>query len=91
MGHDLRLGPRRCALDPCGRCHFLDWFYRRLPDGWSPRFHVEQGPDSKQRIWMSHGGGFYLMEKLSKPTFMPKQLHWFKWEAAITWFQVWPC
>ena len=62
------------------------WIGSTAVFGWmESRFHVEQGPDGKQRIWMVHGGGFYLMEKLSKPTFMPKQLHWFKWEAAITW------
>jgi uncharacterized membrane protein len=37
-----------------------------------------------QELWMVHGGGFYRVEKL--PWQVPqKVLHWFQWEAALTW------
>lgn len=36
--------------------------------------------------WMVHGGGFYHVEKYSvAPAALPPDLHWFKWEAYLTW------
>ena len=34
--------------------------------------------------YMVHGGFFYRVEK-QQPTAMPKVLHWFKYEALLTW------
>jgi len=42
-------------------------------------------PGEKQFVWMVHSGGFYAVEKQKIPQLMPPMLHWFKWEAAITW------
>ena len=37
-------------------------------------------------LWMVHGGGFYLVEKLQMgPVKVPEHLHWFKWESYCTW------
>ena len=37
-------------------------------------------------LWMVHSGGFYRVERRRVgPGAMPRTLHWFKWEAAITW------
>lgn len=37
-------------------------------------------------VWMVHGGGFYQLQKfLVAPPELPKDLHWFKWEAYATW------
>lgn len=37
-------------------------------------------------LWAVHGGGFYQAQKYAgAPPEMPKQLHWFKWEAYSTW------
>ncbi len=37
-------------------------------------------------LWAVHGGGFYHNEKfLVAPPQLPKELHWFKWEAYTTW------
>lgn len=36
-------------------------------------------------LWMVHGGGFYFLEKQKLPALMPQTLHWFKWEALLTW------
>jgi len=36
--------------------------------------------------WMVHGGGFYHARKfLVAPPSLPKELHWFKYEAYFTW------
>lgn len=37
-------------------------------------------------LWAVHGGGFYYLEKYKvAPTKIPKDLHWFKYEAYFTW------
>ena len=37
-------------------------------------------------LWAVHGGGFYHPQKyLVAPKELPKELHWFKWEAYWTW------
>jgi uncharacterized membrane protein len=36
-------------------------------------------------VWMVHSGGFYLVEKQKSPQAIPGKLHWFRWEAVITW------
>jgi len=36
-------------------------------------------------LWAVHGGGFYYLEKYKHfPKVIPKDLHWFKWEAYFT-------
>jgi len=37
-------------------------------------------------LWAVHGGGFYNPQKyLNAPAALPAHLHWFKWEAYVTW------
>ena len=37
-------------------------------------------------VWMVHGGGCYHVEKYAvAPDELPEDLHWFKWEAYLTW------
>ncbi|WP_205701569.1 urate hydroxylase PuuD [Hymenobacter rigui] len=37
-------------------------------------------------LWAVHGGGFYYLEKYKlAPKEIPKALHWFKYEAYLTW------
>ncbi|MES2115689.1 MAG: urate hydroxylase PuuD [Pseudomonadota bacterium] len=37
-------------------------------------------------LWAVHGGGFYNPQKyLVAPAELPRELHWFKWEAYTTW------
>ena len=37
-------------------------------------------------VWAVHGGGFYHVEKFTvAPEKLPTTLHWFKWEAYLTW------
>jgi uncharacterized membrane protein len=43
-------------------------------------------PDLEGSLWMVHSGGFYRVERRRiGPGRMPSVLHWFKWEAALTW------
>jgi len=42
--------------------------------------------DIAGNLWAIHGGGFYYVEKYKiAPTKIPKELHWFKYEAYFTW------
>ncbi len=37
-------------------------------------------------LWAVHGGGFYYLEKYKvAPKVIPRELHWFKYEAYFTW------
>ena len=50
-------------------------------------------PDSEEakkgvagELWAVHGGGFYNPQKYAvAPAALPANLHWFKWEAYVTW------
>ncbi|HEY0142870.1 MAG TPA: urate hydroxylase PuuD [Thermoanaerobaculia bacterium] len=55
-----------------GATYYFTWLDRR--------FHTTD-PDE---VWMVHSGGFYVVRKQSQPS-AAHTLHWFKWEAAITW------
>jgi uncharacterized membrane protein len=45
--------------------------------------NAEENPGG--RVYMVHSGGFYVVEKKKALDAMPKTLHWFKWEAGLTW------
>ncbi len=45
----------------------------------------KKGDKSDKYVWMVHSGGFYLVEKQKRPSLMGQTLHWFKWEAGLTW------
>jgi len=36
-------------------------------------------------VWMVHSGGFYTVEKQKSLGVGPEQVHWFRWEALMTW------
>jgi uncharacterized membrane protein len=55
-----------------GATYYFTWLDRR--------FHTTD-PD---QVWMVHSGGFYVVEKTKQPS-PTHTLHWFKWEAAMTW------
>jgi uncharacterized membrane protein len=43
-------------------------------------------PELKGDMWMVHGGGFFFVEKYQViPKEIPRELHWFKYEAYFTW------
>jgi uncharacterized membrane protein len=46
----------------------------------------EGGKGHVGKAWLFHGGGFYQVEKsLAAPPSILHSLHWFKWEAYVTW------
>lgn len=54
-----------------GQTFFFTWLDRR--------FHTEKN------VWMVHSGGFYIVDKQKVPQLRDQTLHWFRWEAALTW------
>ncbi|MEO8166859.1 MAG: urate hydroxylase PuuD, partial [bacterium] len=61
-----------------GATFFFTWL-----DGRFTEMLASGGSD--KNVWMVHSGGFYVVEKQKVPKVMPEKLHWFRWEAAITW------
>lgn len=65
-----------------GQTYFFTWldgrFSEMIPS-------AAQGETPDRHVWMVHSGGFYLVDKQNRPVMMPTKLHWFRWEAAITW------
>jgi uncharacterized membrane protein len=59
-----------------GQTWLFMWLDRRLED-------ALENPGGQ--LFMVHSGGFYVVEKRPGLASMPKTLHWFKWEAAVTW------
>ena len=52
--------------------------------------HLNRKPPQDEGIdgnlWAVHGGGFYHLKKFTNgPDKLPDVLHWFKWEAYMTW------
>ncbi|HET8713940.1 MAG TPA: urate hydroxylase PuuD, partial [Gemmatimonadales bacterium] len=63
-----------------GSSFYFIWLDRALAKPSSPRPGVEGD------LWMVHSGGFYQVEKRRPgPGEIPPVLHWFKWEAMLTW------
>jgi uncharacterized membrane protein len=40
---------------------------------------------SASAVWMVHSGGFYTVEKQKSLGVTPGQVHWFRWDALMTW------
>jgi uncharacterized membrane protein len=77
---------------------FVRWAHVMLGIGWigTSFFFVwldmslRANPNAPRGVggdsWMVHGGGFYQARKyLVAPESLPKELHWFKYEAYFTW------
>jgi len=48
-------------------------------------------PSVEGETWLLHSGGFYLVERRALPPGqLPSPIHWFKWEAAMTWLTGFP-
>jgi uncharacterized membrane protein len=63
-----------------GSSFYFIWLDRALAAPTRPR------PGVEGELWMVHSGGFYQTEKRRPgPGEMPDVLHWFKWEALLTW------
>jgi uncharacterized membrane protein len=59
-----------------GTTYYFTWLDARLSE-------AEREAGDAARVWMVHSGGFYVVDKRKAPGTEP--LHWFRWEAALTW------
>jgi uncharacterized membrane protein len=62
-----------------GQTWLFTWFEAHFEAPDPPR------PNVSGELWMVHSGGFYVVEKQKTPELLPRTLHWFRWEAALTW------
>jgi uncharacterized membrane protein len=68
-----------------GTTYFFTWLDGRFVE-LEQQAGGEKAPAKPEKeVWMVHSGGFYRVEKQKVPNVMPEKLHWFRWEAAITW------
>lgn len=68
-----------------GATFFFTWLDGRFTE---LEEKAKQNPNDKnpeKLVWMVHSGGFYMVEKEKNPRLLAQTLHWFKWEAGITW------
>jgi uncharacterized membrane protein len=62
-----------------GQTYFFTWLDGQLTQ-------EEKAADAAPaQVWMVHSGGFYAVEKRAAPDLASRTLHWFRWEAALTW------
>jgi uncharacterized membrane protein len=46
---------------------------------------MDRALNSESSLWLVHSGGFYVVERQKVPKNLPQTLHWFRWEAVMTW------
>src|ERR1700758_5893355 len=46
---------------------------------------MDRALDREDSLWLVHSGGFYIVQRQRVPKDLPQVLHWFRWEAAMTW------
>ena len=82
----LRWGHVFAGILWVGTTYYFTWLDGRFA---ALEKQFNQSPTAKnppeKQVWMVHSGGFYVVEKLKVPNVMPEKLHWFRWEAALTW------
>ena len=82
------MGEPAAALGPHDRGHRLD---RHVVLFHGARLRARHQRSARAEgvygtAWQVHGGGFYHVEKFTvAPPQLPPHLHWFKWEAYLTW------
>ena len=69
-----------------GSSFYFIWLDQHLERVSAASDDARRDPDLEGSLWMVHSGGFYRVERRKiGPGRMPATLHWFKWEAMITW------
>ena len=64
-----------------GTTYYFTWLDARLSE--EEKAAIATG--TRPQIWMVHSGGFYVVEKRKVPDELSRKLHWFRWEAGMTW------
>jgi uncharacterized membrane protein len=60
-----------------GTTYYFTWLDHRLTEA--------AGRGAGGQVWMVHSGGFYVVEKRAPPDLHSQTLHWFRFEALVTW------
>jgi uncharacterized membrane protein len=64
-----------------GQTYYFTWL-----DGQFSRLAKNPaGGATGSSVWMVHSGGFYTVDKQKSLKVGPEQVHWFRWEALMTW------
>jgi len=64
-----------------GTTYYFTWLDARLTEEEKAAAATGVTPS----VWMVHSGGFYVVERRKTPDLASRTLHWFRWEAGITW------
>ncbi len=64
-----------------GTTYYFTWLDARLTE----EEKAVANTGNAAQIWMVHSGGFYVVEKRKVPDLATRTLHWFRWEAGMTW------
>ena len=62
-----------------GTTYYFTWLDARLTE------EEKAAAATGASVWMVHSGGFYVVERRKVPDLASRTLHWFRWEAGITW------
>lgn len=64
-----------------GQTYYFTWL-----DGQFSRLAKHSAADgTTPSLWMVHSGGFYTVDRQKSLRVGPEQVHWFRWEALMTW------
>ena len=64
-----------------GTTYYFTWLDARMTE--EEKALARTGAPAQ--VWMVHSGGFYVVEKRKEPDLKSRTLHWFRWEAGMTW------
>lgn len=64
-----------------GTTYYFTWLDARLTEEEKAALNTGNAAS----VWMVHSGGFYVVERRKTPDLVSRTLHWFRWEAAMTW------
>jgi uncharacterized membrane protein len=64
-----------------GQTYYFTW----LDGQFNKLAKKDAGSGTPPSIWMVHSGGFYTVDRQKSLKVGPEQVHWFRWEALMTW------
>ena len=64
-----------------GQTYYFTWLDRQF----SRLEMANSAESSSNAVWMVHSGGFYTVEKQKSLAVDSRLVHWFRWEAMMTW------
>ena len=61
------------------------YYFTKLEGRLTAEDQTPRASGGPAQVWMVHSGGFYVVERQRTPKLLPTKLHWFRWEALLTW------